>query len=790
MSIKDNSALQRARYRAKQAASGKPVNIYTVPKRSSSGTGQDQLHPDPVIQTTSQQIIESNLASSNKTSSQNTSTILHTKRTGQPLPSKQPSIIDVSPVKTTTQKPPTYKDIQKNLDSTEKQIRTQGLKYPLQTYVSETLQGKPNTKQISEIKKQRTELKTLENQNYQIRRTSEGYKFYKTPEQIEQELLSSQKQKIRSAYDTPSVHGFLHTWTTGMLSWEDPLSLKSLYYTFKGDREKIIETKARASMDLDAALAKGWPSYTLKAATGPMAAVGTSYVVGAGVGAGVGAVKTVYPLAGKAVQTGLGVYGGVKGVQSVKQAMKQGEEGWVNLGTRLAVTLPSGILGYSKGAQYGALKTSGFMQNRGLKPITYGEVILNKLNPQNLLVKYKAEYKDPSKEFAKSVLEGKTTFSESKSAEASMKLFEKARDPLTQEYRAAHAAPHKWKGAGEISTGSSEHPGLYVTPEGRASPYFLKVDIKNLTPPRYVKFSLLPKIKKPSLVKFNLKSVTRAPENVRYNIGKFNTWLQKQMPGSKAFITAKHEIGAPEIEAVIPAGSRYSPNTTGYGFIQKLKGYRYYTTYQGKAIPIREFKIMDITKGSRVISAARFGSTGKYSYLSRDISYRSYFSPYTSTIGASLVSFSSNRYMPRSSLKGLYSIMKPYSSKANRIISSSYKPTTVSLSTSLVSTSSSKTTSYAASSLSIKTPSITASKTTYRYYPRAKRSNYTIPSMTTYRSTYKPLSIPRMTSTKIDMLTMKKTKIKTNLNKIMPDYRYREFKIPNLSKIIGGNNVL
>ena len=753
MSVKDNPALQRARYRAQQAASGQPVNIYTVPKRSSSGTGQDQLHSEPVIPTTPKQVIESNLASSSKPSSQTTATILHTKRTGQPLPSKQPSIITTSPVKTTTQKPPTYKDIQKNLDNTEKQIRTQGFKYPLQTHVSETLQGKPKTKQLKEIRSQKTQLKSLEQQNYQIRQTSSGYEFFKTPKQIEQELVSAQKQKIRSAYDNPSLHGFLHTWTTGILSWEDPLSLKSLYYTFKGDREKIIETKARASMDLDAAIAKGWPSYTLKAATGPMAAVGTSYVVGAGVGAGVGAVKTVYPLAGKAVQTGLGVYGGVKGVQSVKQAMKQGEEGWVNLGTRLAVTLPSGILGYSKGAQYGATRTSGFMQSRGLKPITYGEVTVNKLNPQNLLVKYKAEYKDPTKEFAKSILEGKTTFSESKSAKASMKLFEKARDPLTKEYRTAHAAPHKWKGKGMIEEGSSEHPGVYITPEGRASPYFLKVDIKNLTPPKYIKFGILPKIKKPSLVKFNIKTIGRAPKQIRYDISKFNTWLRDQYIGSKAFITAKHEMGAPEIEAVIPAGSRYLPNKQGYSFIQRLKGYKYYTKYQGKNIPIREFKLDEGGYGtwiyssnmykvvggnkqsinklfSKKITDKRFGSSGKYSYLSRDISYRSYFSPYTSTIGASLVSFSSNRYMrSSSSLKGLYSIMKPYSSKANRIISSSYKPTTVSSSTSLVSTNISKTTSYAASSPSIKTPSITASKTTYRYYPRARRTSYIIPSI-------------------------------------------------------------
>jgi len=93
MGLTDIPALQRARYRAKQAAQGKPVDVYTVPKKSSSGSGQDQLHPDPVIPTTPQEIIESNLASSDRGSDVAVAELLHETRTGEPLPKKSSSTV-------------------------------------------------------------------------------------------------------------------------------------------------------------------------------------------------------------------------------------------------------------------------------------------------------------------------------------------------------------------------------------------------------------------------------------------------------------------------------------------------------------------------------------------------------------------------------------------------------------------------------------------------------------------------------------------------------------------------
>jgi hypothetical protein len=153
----------------------------------------------------------------------------------------------------------------------------------------------------------------------------EGKPVILSPEEV---ALKQQKEKIRPLYDEPSVEGFLHTWTTGVLSWEDPLGLKSLYYTFTGDREKIIETKARASLDLDKSLKEGVGSYVIKVATGPIATVGITYGITTGIGAGVGAFKAtalgsklllisrgvtalgkpLYTItAGKILETGIGV---------------------------------------------------------------------------------------------------------------------------------------------------------------------------------------------------------------------------------------------------------------------------------------------------------------------------------------------------------------------------------------------------------------------------------------------------------------------------------------------------
>lgn len=176
----------------------------------------------------------------------------------------------------TEEKRPTYETVETEI----KEAKVETVKAALQVRDPRTrLEMLRHAKTLQEQQKQIAELKE---EGYQIKKETTGdYTFYKTPEQVEQEIVSEQKEKIRPYYDKPSPAGFAHMWSTGILSWEDPLSLKSLYYTFAGDREKIIETKARASLDLDKALKEGPGAYTLKVATGPFATVGTAFVGGA-----------------------------------------------------------------------------------------------------------------------------------------------------------------------------------------------------------------------------------------------------------------------------------------------------------------------------------------------------------------------------------------------------------------------------------------------------------------------------------------------------------------------------
>lgn len=182
----------------------------------------------------------------------------------------------------------------------------------------------------------------------------------------EQQRIEQKMNELRDTYENPSAIGFLHTWTTGMLSWEDPLSLKSLYYTFTGDREKIIETKARASLDLDKSLMESLGSFAWKSATGPFATIGTTYTGGALLGAGFGSLKTVAPTIGKTAEV---LFGIEMGIASFKQTYPKFKENielkkFSNVFSDIAligVLGYSGYRGYKTGSIFGEGRTSEYL---------------------------------------------------------------------------------------------------------------------------------------------------------------------------------------------------------------------------------------------------------------------------------------------------------------------------------------------------------------------------------------------------------------------------------------------
>ena len=161
-----------------------------------------------------------------------------------------------------------------------------------------TSQGEKITKDTAtrRLKQQRQDLtielekvKGYKSQDYQLRKTDGGgIEFFKTPAQIERETITGKVSDLKTVYDKPTVIGAAHAITTGLLSWEDPLGIKSGAQLVLGDRKGYLETKARASMDLDAALEQGAHVYALKSFTGPFATVGFSFAGGAGFHAAAG----------------------------------------------------------------------------------------------------------------------------------------------------------------------------------------------------------------------------------------------------------------------------------------------------------------------------------------------------------------------------------------------------------------------------------------------------------------------------------------------------------------------
>ena len=192
---------------------------------------------------------------------------------------------------------------------------------------------------------------------------------------IEKIELEKRKKELSSFYRQNPLGGLAHTWSTGVLSWEDPFGLKTLGYTFEGlftgkdTRGKILETKARASMDLDKSLKEGYPSYIWKSYTGPLSTVAMSYGAGAAMGVGIGTVKAALPTIGKITEIGVGVGMGAYAIKEttprVQQIIKTGDIGEATslIGT-LGITGAAGYYGYRTGHTFGYGRTEAYVYRK------------------------------------------------------------------------------------------------------------------------------------------------------------------------------------------------------------------------------------------------------------------------------------------------------------------------------------------------------------------------------------------------------------------------------------------
>jgi hypothetical protein len=236
----------------------------------------------------------------------------------------------------------------------------------------------------------------------------------------------------------------------------------------------------------------------------------------------------------------------------------------------------------------------------------------------------------PEEVFAKTVLEGKEKLPTAKSIPEVQKRFEATRTPEGK-IEVATAAPEPLKttvaGIGKKAGLGLEDPGIYVTPKGETSPYFLRT--KPMPEAQYsISFNPFAQARVPTITEFEALGVVRLPREVITQPG-FEPVLKYQettLAGTaRVQITKRSEIGlgaverqrfrepvkgrlikeprTSEIEAVVPVGQqfRYVPKT----FYGRVKGFELYTEFEGTPVAIRraeliESKALTRTRGRRV----------------------------------------------------------------------------------------------------------------------------------------------------------------------------------------------
>jgi len=368
------------------------------------------------------------------------------------------------------------------------------------------------------------------------------------------------------------------------------------------------------------------------------------------------------------------------------------------------------------------------------------------------------------------VLKGYKKFAEQKGAGRQLELFEKSRNlSSTGDILGVHATPSNFGRIIRIGKGSSESPGLSVSAFNYGSPHFLKVTGTSLS---YETggISLLPKFFKPGSPVIYLKNVFRIPKSLRKSgFDKSNKFILSQPKGPYAWIAPKSEIGGPEIEAIIRGGTwgRRISNS-------------YYTSYKGVTVPVPQYKLygslpkgfVNTASASTPESVKSFFSISYSSgsksipiinpsyLLSRSLNVSS--SSSVSKISMPKISFGSSKGFSSSSLsKSISSYSPSYSKNLSRSVGSSRSSSISSLSSSI-----SKSYSSIGSSISsgVSSPSFSFS------------SSMSSPSVSPYPSYKFKYPFPSVSK--------KKTGINVKPSLLNPKYRYREFKIKSLDKLI------
>lgn len=285
---------------------------------------------------------------------------------------------------------------------------------------------------------------------------------------------------------------------------------------------------------------------------------------------------------------GMGIVGGIAGLTyPFRHPIKTGK------GIYTTIKNPSTIL--EEGSKIGYI-----IEEDPAYALTYGSTIF--LGPKalkgtlkggsNLIKSTGAKYVPPEKVFDIKVLKGKKTFPTTSSPLESIRRFKKAKEG--KYLVGQHSTPIRWSKKTITKGGIRGEKGLYITPRGEGSPFFLRIPEKSIE----YKFTINPlkalrDIKSnPSVIRIKYNDIRRLPSNIRNSQGfkEVNNYLSKNRNRGVAYITKGSEKGrTPEIEAVIPEGTNLK-STSG------IRGYKYYTKYNGKVVPIRDYKILSKIK--------------------------------------------------------------------------------------------------------------------------------------------------------------------------------------------------
>jgi hypothetical protein len=213
------------------------------------------------------------------------------------------------------------------------------------------------------------------------------------------------------------------------------------------------------------------------------------------------------------------------------------------------------------------------------------------------------KYIPAEKLFAKSALSGAEKYpSTQRSPTGLLNLFQKSTPaeelaPVNPKNLIVQSSTaQKFSSLTKTGAGSSESPGLYVSPAGRGSPAFLRVE--NETPTKL--FSLQgffsPKAS-PTVLAIEVEQVKRIPEPYLSNLERLrgvpssnkqikaisddlgvNRFLSSEAEKGIPLISPGFELGKTEIEAIIPPGSKLVERRIKYG-----------TIYEGTRVRIQEF---------------------------------------------------------------------------------------------------------------------------------------------------------------------------------------------------------